>query len=70
MAPSQLPPATAGLTTNEEPSGQHVWDSEMTLLSLPLSHCYWGRDRKTKIRESVSLSRDLLSFYSHPRAST
>lgn len=34
-----------GLTTNEESLWQHVWDSEMTPLSLPLSHCYWdGRE--------------------------
>lgn len=52
---SRQPPPR--LTTNEEPLRQHVWVSEMTPLSLLLSHCYWDGDaRKTKnpLTEGVS----------------
>lgn len=52
---SRQPPP--GLTTNEKPLWQHVWVSEMTPLSLLLSHCYWDWDaRKTKhpLTEGVS----------------
>jgi hypothetical protein len=58
---SWLPPSSCqlllGLTTHWEPLWQHVWVSEMTLLSLLLNHCYWAGDRRpkpTKVTKSPS----------------
>lgn len=58
-----------GLSTKEEPQRQCVWDSEMTPLSLLLSHCYcnWD-DGKAKPAEGGSLRPKGPPYTATPRA--